>query len=326
MEEFLNKLYNYEYFGTYLMISIAVLVLIFIIILIFGKKDQKHREIEETKKLQQINENTLNGFKETGEGIPLTVEPNLSAPVNTPVAEAPVSPIPNLENDTIIVPTLDINASLNNVAPATSVNQMNNEIPNVEPIINTPENTIVNPVNPVNEVNNLNAAINRIDNPNLYTASQNVMPSPMPNVETPKVEEMPRMDIPEMAEMPRVGREEAQPILAKEEEQPFNFGTSFVKSEDEVASPSLANVPEFNFDTIVNNVSEPKRVEIPKQREVFSSVYTNEAPKEAPIEMPSVKEEEEDIELPTLKKDVEEAKLNDYNLNDLTGEFYTINK
>ncbi len=317
MEEFLNKLYNYEYFGTYLMISIAVLVLIFIIILIFGKKDQKHREIEETKKLQQINENTLNGFKETGEGIPLNVEPNLSAPVNTPVAENPVIPMPNLENDTIIVPTLDINESLNNVAPATSVNQMNNEVPSVEPIINIPENTIVNPVN---EANNLNATINRIDNPN-------VMSNPMPTFEAPKVEDMPRMDIPEMMEMPKVGEEEGQPILAKEEEQPFNFGTSEVKAEETVDAPSLASVPEFNFDSIVQKVNEPQNVEIPKEREVFSSVYTPETQKEESIEMPSIKEEdEEDIELPTLKKEVEDAKINDYNLNDLTGEFYTINK
>ena len=62
MEEFLNNLYSYEYFGFYLIVSIIVLVLLFIIILFFGKKDQKVREIEATKKLQNGNmkdENTL---------------------------------------------------------------------------------------------------------------------------------------------------------------------------------------------------------------------------------------------------------------------------
>ena len=302
MEEFLNKLYNYEYFGTYLMISIAVLVLIFIIILIFGKKDQKHREIEETKKLQQINEETLNGFKETGAGIPLNVEPSLN-----PVNEQP-SPMPNLENDTIIVPTLDINESLNNLGSLTEVNEM----PKVEKAAE---------VLPETPVNNLNEAINRIDNPNAYMASQNVMP----NIETPKVEDMPRMDIPEMNEVP-MAKEEVKPVLTKEEEQPFNFGTPEVKAEEKIEVPNLASVPEFNFDSIVNTASEIKNVELPKEREVFSSVYVPENKQEPSIEVPVVKEEEEDIELPTLKKEVEEAKINDYNLNDLTGEFYTINK
>ena len=301
MEEFLNKLYNYEYFGTYLMISIAVLVLIFIIILIFGKKDQKHREIEETKKLQQINEETLNGFKETGAGIPLNVEPSLN-PVNEQL-----SPMPNLENDTIIVPTLDINESLNNLGNLTEVNEMTKVEKAAEVLPETP-------------VNNLNEAINRIDNPNAYMASQNIMP----NIETPKVEDMPRMDIPEMNEVP-MAKEEVKPVLTKEEEQPFNFGTPEVKAEEKIEVPNLASVPEFNFDAIVNTASEIKNVELPKVREVFSSVYTPESKKEE-VEVSNIKEEEEDIELPTLKKEVEEAKINDYNLNDLTGEFYTINK
>ena len=61
MEEFLESLYNYEYFGFYLIISIIVLVLLFLVILFFGKKDQKVREVEATKKLQQIN---AEAFKE----------------------------------------------------------------------------------------------------------------------------------------------------------------------------------------------------------------------------------------------------------------------
>ena len=53
MQEILNKLYGYEYFGIYLIVSIVVLVLLFIFILFFGKKDQKEREIEATKKLSR---------------------------------------------------------------------------------------------------------------------------------------------------------------------------------------------------------------------------------------------------------------------------------
>ena len=308
MEEFINKLYNYEYFGTYLMISIAVLVLIFIIILVFGKKDQKSREIEETKKLQQINENTLDGFKETGEGIPLNVEPNLSAPVKTPVTEAPVSPMPNLENDTIIVPTLDLNGSLDNGSPLAS-----------EPsVMSNPEPT------PLNE------AINRVNDPlpynNGYTANYNQTPvvDTAPNV-IPNIENRPEdiNSIPEVNSVPEVTPSIPEtPVLMQEEEKPFSFAKPEVMPEVPSKEPDLSSVPEFNFDKLVQSTT----VKPSQSREVFSSVYPHK--EEAKIEMPIKKEnEDEDIELPTLKKDVEEEKpvLNDYNLHDLAGEAYNIN-
>lgn len=88
MVDFLNKLYSYQYFGLYLIISIIVLVILFIIILFFGKKDQKVREIEATKKLQQINSDA---FKEESEIQKVEVSKQNE----------------ELLNDTIIVPTIN---------------------------------------------------------------------------------------------------------------------------------------------------------------------------------------------------------------------------
>ncbi len=309
MEEFINKLYNYEYFGTYLMISIAVLVLIFIIILVFGKKDQKSREIEETKKLQQINEKTLDGFKETGEGIPLNVEPNLS----TPASEPELSPVPNLENDTIIVPTLDINGSLNNESPLVSEPSIT---PNPEPM-------------PLNE------AINSVSEPlpynDGYTANYNqtpvidTVPNVIPNIEN-KPEDVNKAPVmPEVSPIPEVTPSIPEtPVLMKEEEKPFSFAKPDVMPEETFPGPELSSVPEFNFDKLVQSTT----VKPSSSREVFSSVYPHKEEEDIKIEMPIKKEnEDEDIELPTLKKDTEEEKpiLNDYNLHDLTGEAYNIN-
>ena len=127
MEDFLNKLYNYEYFGTYLMI--AVLVLLFIIVLFFGKKDKKKREIEETKKLQQIN--NTDAFKEESNAVSVDVSKE----------EVPIVNNEKLENDTIIVP------NVNNLAFDNNNETEENEIP--EPSL--PEE--VNIENLVNEEN-----------------------------------------------------------------------------------------------------------------------------------------------------------------------------
>ena len=59
MEEFINNLFSYEYFGFYIMIAIAVLAVLFLIVLVFGKKDQRKREIEATKRLELVNDDAF---------------------------------------------------------------------------------------------------------------------------------------------------------------------------------------------------------------------------------------------------------------------------
>ena len=113
MEELLNKLFSYDNFSLYLTIAIVVLIILFIIILFFGKKDQKERELEATKRLQQINEE--NTFKEESEVAKVEIAPNTE----------------KLENDTIIVPKIeDIKVDNNGEI------ESNNEQETVLPIIN----------------------------------------------------------------------------------------------------------------------------------------------------------------------------------------------
>lgn len=307
MEELLNKLYSYEYFGIYLMISIIVLIALFIIILFFGKKDQKEREIEATKKLQQINNDA---FKDDSLEQKLEIE-NVTKE--------------QLENDTIAVPTIE----------------------DVPSIMATSDNEIPEPVLPIQEA--------------MPAESNNsVEPVAEISLETP-VEDIPVVDIP-VIETPVVEQEkeeETAPLLEKVEEKPliFNdFSLDMPSVPEDVQVEPIApvveqeteeeiEVPTFNFDEILQGVEETKKEQTyTKGPEIFSSVYVPEKEvedtpaTEEPVVKASVQEELE-FELPTLKKDVieeqkqEEVKeeievpeLNDYNLDELFGETYTINK
>lgn len=284
MEEFLNKLYSYEYFGTYLMIAIAVLVLLFIIVLFFGKKDQKKREIEETRKLQQIN--NTDAFKE---------ESNVAS-VEVPKEEVkePVVTQEQLENDTIVVPSI------------------NDLVTNDNSVTNTNENS--EPVLPQEDLNTTALNVEHVNENNFNNQQQ-----PIEIV--------------------------SEPVLDKVEEKPLVFNDLPKEEEPIVDVPETVNieptvplvdVPEFNLDKIASDVEEIKeesKDSAYKPTEVFSSVY---APQKEEVELPKLEEEKTkkddlDIELPTLKKEVEEEKvempvLNDYNLDNITGEDYNINK
>lgn len=275
MEEFLNNLYSYEYFGFYLIVSIIVLVLLFIIILFFGKKDQKVREIEATKKLQQINADAFRE-EETEEKLEIKTESKLE--------------------DTIVVPNIEDVPTLNGM-------EEDNEIP--EPVI------------PVQE--------------EIKVEEQQVLE---PIFEEPKIEI------------------DEEPLLERVEEKPLAidntniFTNDFVKELVEEPKQEIVEnneeeieVPKFNFDEIVKDVEEVKQNETyTKGPQIFSSVYVpekKEEEKEEKIEIPVSKEEDEDLgfELPNLKKEeqkqeeqIEKPILTDYNLDELSGESYTINK
>ena len=358
MENFLNKLYSYEYFGTYLMISIAVLLLLFIIILFFGKKDQKHREIEATKKLQQIN--NADAFKED----------SVATNVQTEAQK--------LENDTIVVTKIEDIPVINNV-PETEI----------QPVINTPQmdvnnaNVINNDLNTNNNINNdinsnvnnnvdLNSNMSNNQEPNGVVLENNV-------VDTPVVQNNPEENIMSNVEnnsepivRPVINQEipiENKPLLDKVEEKPFVFNevpTHDINNINNLETNTVQNpsftepvmeqvstpIPEPVIDIPVNPVpSTPVQPDVNTSStykngpQVFSSVYVPE--KEENIEMPKIDlpenreavsvptSEELDIELPTLKKEstepeipekVEYPMFNDYNLDDLSGETYTINK
>ena len=142
-----------------------------------------------------------------------------------------------------------------------------------------------------------------------------------------------------------------EPLLERVEEKPlaidntniFNndFISEIVEETKEINEPikdeEEIEVPKFNFDESVKEVEEVKKNETyTKGPQIFSSVYVpekKEEVKEEKIELPVV-EETEDIgfELPSLKKEetkedvIEKPILTDYNLDELSGESYTINK
>lgn len=306
MEEFLNKLYSYEYFEIYLIISIIVLVILFFVVLFCGKKDKKKREIEATKKLQKINEE--DAFKED----------NVFEKVET-------NNIDNkLENDTIIVPTIeDINTTYNN----DSLNEVN--------IFSTSNNDIPEPVLPSEEPSNLDITL-PVESPssNEIVTDNNdikIVDNFSNLVEEPKIEE--KVDI-----------LNTKPIFEKVEEKPFNFDEFFddkgvQQNETEIIKPEPiedVDVPVFNFEEVVKEETK-KEEPIIKEPQIFSSVYVppkKEEVKEPKVEIPVPSKEELDFELPALKKvetkseekKIEKPILNNYNLDELSGETYTINK
>lgn len=289
MEEFLNQLYNYEHFGFYLILAIIILIVLFLLILFFGKKDKKEREIEATKKLQKINGDFIEG-----ENIePETKEETLE--------------------DTIVVPTVDDMPLMN------SAND-NFEIP--EPVL--PDELLESVQETLEEVNGLD---------NFDFSEQEI----------------------------KIEGEEEQPILDRVEERDLVLGNTnvfanaFIEEEPKEEIKEEISVPDFNFEEIKKEVEETKiEKTISRGPQIFSSVYVPEKKvEEIPAVTESVVEEDDEeeleFELPTLKSSVkkeeplaEETKeeqiteeisdeielpiLTDYNLDELSGEVYTIKR
>lgn len=282
IEQFLNNLYSNEYFGFYLIIAIIVLIILFLIILFFGKKDQKVREIEATKKLQQIN---AEAFKEENTEEKLEINK------------------PNTLEDTIVVPNIEDVPTLNGI-------EEDNEIPEpvipmeVEMPVQVDEKIEVPKFEDLNFEINEEPLLERLEEKPLAIDNTNIFNNDF----TKEVEDKTIIDI--------------KPIV-----EPIN---TFVEEEIEV--------PKFNFDEIVKEVEEVKQNETyTRGPQIFSSVYVPEKKeeiKEEKIEIPVIEEKKDDLgfELPSLKKEevkeeiIEKPILTDYNLDELAGESYTINK
>lgn len=326
MEEFLDKLYSNEYFGFYLIIAIIVLVILFLVILFFGKKDQRKREIEETRKLQQIN---ADAFKEE--------ENEFKLEGNVLVSE-------NLQ-DTIVMPEVEA-PTMNSIS--------DNEIP--EPIIPAVEMEVQEPV--------LEPLIEEIPTVEVPVMDTPVVEMEVPVFEEEKVlEEAPVIieNTLDVNEEPILERIEEKPLVF---EDTTKFGNDFInevletpQQEEIKIEPQKIEIPEievpvFNFDEVVKEVEEVKNTNYNKGPQIFSSVYVPEKkieieePKieipvekdeiEIPVEKPSEKVEQTNtsefsFELPSLKKEeqkveekIERPILTDYNLDELSGETYTI--
>lgn len=289
MMDLLNKLYSYEYFGLYLIISIIVLVILFIIILFFGKKDQKVREIEATKKLQQINNDA---FKEESEIKKVEV---------TPANE-------DLLNDTVIVPVTQDNE----VDVMKTVDEEDKEeIP--EPILPSVEDVTLEMNEEVKEdIVDVNSVVLEKKEDIIVNEIEEVSPL------LDKIEEKPFMfsDVNENIEHIK---EEVPKIEQVNEEK---------IEEDSVVSVPVFNFDEIVKDVNIEKEEIKEEVKEIKRPEIFSSVYVplKEEEKEIPkkddeeldFEMPKLKEEADKVnDMPVL---------NNYNLDSISLETYDINK
>lgn len=97
MMEFLDTLFSYDYFGPILFAIIAVLIVIFFIVLFFGKKDEKERKLEETRRLEELA--NVNAFKDESKISEVEVQK-----VEMPVIESNVVDEEASSLETVFVP------------------------------------------------------------------------------------------------------------------------------------------------------------------------------------------------------------------------------
>lgn len=223
--EFLYKLYDNEYFGIALFIVIAILIFLFLLILFFGKKDEKKRKLEETKRLEL---ESTNAFKETNESIESLEIPEIAQPnsnVNTVQED-----IKSNEEVVLNTPKLDPNSletlndnSGDNLHDVQSVESSNN-IKESNVTIDLPE------FNTSEEVKNTNDDLN-IDNlfqTNLELPKKEDIDNQVFNMEMPEIKEekqvMPKVEAPFSSVYINKDEEINNNIeLPKENVQPLGF-------------------------------------------------------------------------------------------------------
>lgn len=285
--DFLNKLYESNYFGIGLFAVIAFLVVTFLIVLFFGKKDEKKRKLEATQKLAADNT-----FKETTE----------PTPVEIPANPEPVEPI-NLEANSIVEPVV-----------MTPNEPLVKPVEPVTPIMPTPP---INqePINPIKEEDNHfvdNLSIEEpvrpvIDTPKVEPIITPVVPiiKDEPVVEPPiKVVEPTKIEIPKETITP------VEPII-KEEEPKLEINeepviNTYYKPVEKSKEVEEVKVPNIDFDSLAKSISkeldelennsrkyeeikvtpmsEVTKTTAPRQPETFSSVYVGTPAKEMPKE------------------------------------------
>lgn len=304
--EFLNKLYESNYFGIVLFAVIAFLVVTFLIVLFFGKKDEKKRKLEETNNIENVG-NVEDTFKEVE--TPTTELEIKATPIVEPVNVEPI----NIVEETNDVPVIEEQPV--EVAPV------------IEPI--TFDNTYVEPVSPISYENNEEKEVKEsvVDpitiEPIIFEAP--VDPIVMDPVKfepeapvVPVIEEAPASPVIEESVTPIImdtekfepHYEEITPIIEE-----TTIGETYYNPVENVEEKEV-EVPNFDFDAIARSISKEldaleengrvnENVEVTPINEVtspetFSSVYVNkevsrphnndiELPKR--IEMPARKEE-----------------------------------
>ncbi len=252
--EFLYKLYDTEYFGIGLFIVIAVLIFLFLLILFFGKKDEKNRKLEETKKLELMKENDTKEVNDdlTSEEIPVIEQPTLDIEKTNENSDismdnTTINPVEN-EVKGIEIPTLVEESVKEEVVPTEEIKVGNNNaFENLE--------------------NDSNSSINSLNLDELFQT--NNISEPIEEIKEPVVEiKEPTEEVKEVFEKPSL-----------KVEAPF----SSVYTNDEIIKPS---VPEIKEEVVSNSFELPKKVEMPKLNEVKEEI--KEIPEEKAKEVEPV--------------------------------------
>ena len=289
--DFLNKLYESNYFGIGLFAVIAFLVVTFLIVLFFGKKDEKKRKLEATQKLAADNT-----FKETTE----------PTPVEIPANPEPVEPI-NLEANSIVEPVV-----------MTPNEPLVKPVEPVTPIMPTPP---INqePINPIKEEDNFvdNLSIEEPVRPVIDTPKVEPIITPVAPIikDEPVVEPPVKVVEPTKIEIPKETITPVEPII-KEEEPKLEINeepviNTYYKPVEKSKEVEEVKVPNIDFDSLAKSISkeldelennsrkyeeikvtpmsEVTKATTTRQPETFSSVYVGTPAKEMP---------KEEIELP----------------------------
>lgn len=326
---FLDKLYESNYFGIGLFAVISFLVVTFLIVLFFGKRDEKKR-LDSTKELEKPKVDDT--FKEVTE--PVAVDVPIAN--NQVVTENVMPVVPNEVVSPIIEPTEVINNEVEPVVPVI------NETP-VAPINFTQEP--ITPVAPINyetsnvysqNVENVKDEVAPIEapvTPIINEAPTPIITEPVHSVEPirlepttydipvePKVIEPIRITIPEEQVKPVVP--EVTPTIV----EPV-IGDTYYKPIEKPESEEI-EVPNIDFDALAKSISDeldelensndnyheevkvtPIEEVVSKPATQFSSVYVNEPAKPVVSEGVDLPKK---IDLPTMKSDSIEPE--NYNL------------
>lgn len=286
--EFLYKLYDNEYFGIALFIVIAILIFLFLLILFFGKKDEKKRKLEETKRLEL---ESTNAFKETNENVESLEIPEIAQPTLNVEQE---NTVPLESNNEVVLntPTLDVSSvnsdNINNTVSSDN-NLLNSQTADLDSIdlqsniLNNNEVIDLPKTNDLATTENVNE--NSLDIDNLFQT----------NIELPK--ENATVDNHQLnIEMPEIKEEKHDALKV---EAPFS--SVYINKQEDINKVEL---PKENI--------QPLGFELPKMAE--SNNVTHEPD--------DLKEEKE------VKAEPEISKISDFDslFGDIENETYNINK
>jgi CBS domain-containing protein len=300
MNDFLNQLYSNEHFSMYLFVAIILLVIVFLLILFLGKKD---KQLEETKRLEKLNQDGVKSEEnKISEGI---VTDEVKEEVHMP--------------DILIT------------NPNDNVYEANKKV----------ENDVVEDV-PVISQNNEEQVENKDDDLMIQFENNNDAPLLSSDEEKPLVfDNIPtedNNDVDEMISIPNPESVKATIFTPDEKVQEKEQKETIVENK---TIPEVT-IPDFSFDDLESSLNEEYKNEEKKSENVidmqprstgyegtlnspkiFSSVFVNEQKEEK-----KVTDDVDDMDLPELKK--EEPILDDnnqnstFNLESISGETYNL--